>query len=78
MGLRDVTLGVDTLSAAKQPSAQHSVENYLSSLGNLEGVESVSVQGLRAFHLNSDVLTALSGEISDIIAELVSSINADS
>ena len=78
MGLRDVTLGVDTLSAAKQPSAQHSVENYLSSLENLEGVESVSVQGLRAFHLNSDALISLSGEIADIISELVSSINADS
>jgi len=78
MGLKDVTLGIDTVSAAKRPSAQRQLENYLSSLENLEGVESVRVQGLRAFHLNSDVLTALSGEVSNIIAELVSSINSDS
>jgi len=78
MGLKNLTLGIDTASAVKRPSAQRHLESYISSLENLEGVESVSVQGLRAFHLSSDVLTALSGEVSNIIAELVSNINSDS
>ena len=77
MGLKDLTLGVDTVSATKRPSVRSSIDSYLSSLGRLNGVEAVNVQGLHAFHLSKDALIDLSGEISDILAQLVSSVNAD-
>ena len=66
-----------TVGATKRPSVKGSIDSYLSSLEKLNGVEAVNVQGLHAFHLSKDALIDLSGEISDILAQLVSSVNAD-
>jgi len=74
-GLRDVTLGVDIASASKSPSVKASIDSYMSALENLNGVEPVSAQGLHAFHLGKDEMIDLSAEVSDIIAQLVSSVN---
>ena len=74
-GLRDVTLGVDIASASKSPSVKASIDSYMSALENLNGVEPVSAQGLHAFHLAKDEMINLSAEVSDIIAQLVSSVN---
>ena len=74
-GLRDVTLGIDTASASKCPSVKASIDSYMSALENLNGVEPVSAQGLHAFHLGKDEMIDLSAEVSDIIAQLVSSVN---
>ena len=75
LGLRDVTLGIDTQSASKSPSVKASIDSYMSALENLRGVESVTAQGLSAFHIGQDEMVELSTEVSDIIVELVSSIN---
>ena len=74
-GLRDVTLGVDIVSASKSPSVKAYIDSYMSALENLNGVEPVSAQGLHAFHLGKDEMIDLSAEVSDIIAQLVSSVN---
>ena len=66
-----------TVSATKRPSVKGSIDSYISSLEKLNGVEAVNVQGLHAFHLSKDVLIDLSAEVSDILAQLVSSVNAD-
>ena len=47
----------------------------LLALENLSGVESVTAQGLRAFHIGQDEMVELSTEVSDIIAELVRNVN---
>ena len=39
MGLKDLTLGVDTVSLTKRPSMKNSIDNYLSQLGKLNGVD---------------------------------------
>ena len=52
-----------------------SIDSYMSALENLRGVESVTAQGLSAFHIGQDEMVELSTEVSDIIAGLVSSIN---
>ena len=66
-----------TVGATKRPSVKGSIDSYISSLEKLNGVEAVNVQGLHAFHLSKDVLIDLSAEVSDILAQLVSSVNAD-
>ena len=76
MGLKDVTLGVDIISTSKRPSVEASIDGYLSSLEKLPGVEPIQVQGLRAFRLNPETITDLSGELAEILAELVRSVNA--
>ena len=48
-----------------------SIDRYMSALENLGGVESVTAQGLRAFHIGQYEMVELSTEVSDIIAELV-------
>ncbi|RUA32314.1 MAG: hypothetical protein DSY78_03580, partial [Chloroflexi bacterium] len=75
LGLRDVTLGIDIKSASKSPSVKASIDSYMSALENLNGVEPVTAQNLRAFHIGQDEMVELSTEVSDIIAELVSSMN---
>ena len=71
LGLRDVTLGVDIKSASKIPSVNASINSYMSALENLDGVEPVTSQSLRAFHIGQAAMVELSMEVSDIIAELV-------
>ena len=71
LGLRDVTLGVDIKSASKIPSVNASIDSYMAALENLNGVEPVTSQSLRAFHIGQAAMVELSMEVSDIIAELV-------
>ncbi len=52
-----------------------SIDSYMSALENLNGVEPVTAQNLRAFHIGQDEMVELSTEVSDIIAELVRNVN---
>jgi hypothetical protein len=76
MGLRDVTLGVDTISSSKRPMVDKPIDVYVSSLAMLSGVEPVSVQDLRAYRLKPESMVRLEHEVAEILAELVRSVNA--
>ena len=77
MGLKDVSLGVDSISLSKRPSAEKSIDAYISSLEKMPGVEQIKVKDLRAIHLNPTSMTRGMEEVSEILAELVRSVNGD-
>lgn len=77
MGLKDVSLGVDIISSSKRSSAQKSIDAYIASVGNISGVEQIKVKGLKGFRLSPDSLTRGGQEVSEILAELVRSVNGD-
>ena len=52
-----------------------SIDSYMSALENLSGVEPVTAQTLRAVHIGQNEMVELSSKVSDIIDDLVSSMN---
>ena len=75
MGLQDLTLGFDPSSAANAASVHDVLEEYLSAVMRLPGVEEGKVQGLRVYHLPPEATVSAKDDIIEILAKLVGRIN---
>lgn len=75
MGLRDLTLGFDPMSAERTPSARGALDRYSEAVGNLDGVEQVKSKFIRGYRLNPSVVICLQTQLAEIIAELVRQTN---
>tara|TARA_B100000470_G_C19433073_1_gene233837 strand:- start:233 stop:484 length:252 start_codon:yes stop_codon:yes gene_type:complete len=62
-------------AVSKSPFAKAYINSYMSALENLSGVEPVTAQSLRAVHIGQNEMVELSSKVSDIIDDLVSSMN---
>ncbi len=70
-GLTDLTLGFDPWSAEKTPSIAAILDEYLTNVQALPGVEPVKAKGLRAYRLAPKVVAENFPQVREILAELV-------
>ncbi len=77
MSLTDLTLGYDSSSADKHPSAQSALQAYLASVQELGGIEEVETNYLRgtAYRVSPAILVRHRVDIAEILATLVRSVN---
>lgn len=71
MGLLDLTLGFDTGSVEQPSSLVPALEDYLTKLAALPGVEAAKPDWASGYHLNPDTVVRYHRQIADILAELV-------
>ncbi len=77
MSLTDLTLGFDSWSADRNPSIKTALEELLTSVRALEGVEGVKSKNLRdtAYRIAPDVLVRHGAQVAEILADLVRKAN---
>ena len=71
MGLIDLTLGFDAESAQETPAAVPALEDYLTRVVALPGVEIAKPDWASGYHLNPDTVVRHRHQIADILAGLV-------
>lgn len=69
-GLRGFNMGVDPRSAEQTPSLASALDDYVSSVSRLSGIQSVKTKKLRAFHLSSATVIRGQSQIVTILREL--------
>lgn len=77
MNLSDLTLGFDSSSADRHPSIRTALEEYLSTVRALEGVDGVKSKNLQntAYRIPPGVLVRHGAQITEILADLVRKAN---
>ena len=71
MGLTDLTLGYDPVSANNIAGAIPMMENYSREVSTLSGAEPEERAGLNAYHLNPQVAMKSKDQIVEIVTRLV-------
>lgn len=70
-GLRGFNMGFDPQSAEQTPSLASALDDYVSSVERLSGIQSVKTKKLRAFHLDPATTIRCQSQIVSIMRELV-------
>ncbi|MCA1715422.1 MAG: hypothetical protein LC781_00735 [Actinobacteria bacterium] len=77
MGLIDLTLGFDAGSAQETPAAVPALEDYLTKVAALPGVETAKPDWASGYHLNPDTVVRHRHQIADILAGLVQRVSEE-
>ena len=78
MGLTDLTLGYDVMSAERVLDRQHALDRYIESVSLLPDIEKVDKQGLVGYAIRPGVVVAHQQQIAEILSELVEEIQRES
>jgi hypothetical protein len=77
MGLIDLTLGFDAGSVQETPAVVPALEDYLTKVAALPGVETAKPDWASGYHLNPDTVVRHRHQIADILAGLVQRVSEE-